>query len=1192
MRRRPIAVAVTALAALALLVPAATTPAAATPTAAATAHPAVPDLTVGGSDTDPSVKITRDIILPDGTRAETIENQWFVELSSPAIAVGGNAATVIAEQNQLNVAMMQAGIDAEVTTTYGDLWNGVALVADDAAIESLAELDQVASIKPVISIPEPVEETAADPRTAQEQEEGVVTPQMSTALDLTGADIAQSELGYTGDGVKIGIIDSGVDYDHTEFGGTGTPGEGATEGDGSSNFPNAKITAGYDFVGDSFGDPVVAEVAPQISYRPIPDPYPDDCSGHGTHVAGIAAASGAAGTEEITGVAPDAQIGAYRIFGCKGSSTAVVMVAAMQRAAADGMDIVNLSVSADYMLMTDYPITAAAESLANQGVVVTAAQGNAGEAGVWSMGSPAAAEHVLAAGSIDNTIAFSHYLTVSSDSVGADGRFPYVVAEGHVGTVQRNDDVRYPLVASGDLEADGGDEVTDASLLCEPADADAFAGRFVLVRRGVCDFFTKAANAEAAGAAGIVFDNSAPAQLGVRLGSRNGVVISIPVVAISQASGDAIRAELAGDSQLTFIEEPAEFNTTTGGRVSAFSAWGLNSDLGLKPDVVAPGGYLWSTWPLEQGGYRSSSGTSMSSPYLAGAAALIMQAHPDIRQAGGTAPVDAVAWRLRSTATPLAWAGADDAGLLEPVAHQGAGLINVDAAIQATTATSASVLNLGESEHHPDGNTQEVTLTNHADREVTYTLSHTDAVTVTGPASAPQQGTTTAATVSTDGSKVTIPAGGSATVSVTITAPADGADGDLYGGWVVATPDDASRTIRIPYSGVVGNLAAAQVFGGATGIVNMDASPVDTGSYVFGDSTRTTEGAYEDLPVVLVEPLIPYRGAVLEVSRVYNDGTVTYLGPAASDTEWRVRGQNVGYVWFGGYYDADGNLQQAPTGSYILTMRVCPIGGDTSVATDWAAWTSPEITIDWKTAGYLPQSSLTVTSPEGAEAAVDDNIFTDVASTSADASHTIDLGGVYDVSKVHYTPEQGSNSSRATRVTAHVSTDGENWESAGTVEIEFDRRISIRPVPIILELDQAVRGRYVRVDLTSVAPYAASGVSAAELRVAGELAQVEPIGPSSPSAPGTDTVTAPPAEPSAGTGTRSASEGSGGGAGPTGAAGPQTEASRPDTGNATVVKVRDRSLARTGAYTALGLVAVALTLGGAVLLWMRRRHRI
>ena len=1136
---------------------------------------------------DPSSKITADLTTPDGTKAETVDNRWFVQLSSPGTAAGGSQDTIEAEHADLTKAIKDAGIDAQVTTEYETLWNGVALSVSDADVDSLARLDQVVAIKPVVAIPRP-DDAAGDDRTDADKAEGISSPQMTHALGMTGADVVQSKLGYTGSGVKIGIIDSGIDYDHVEFGGTGTPGAEAPEGDGSTAFPTSKVVAGYDFVGNAYGDPNVAEESAR--YKAVPDAYPDDCKGHGTHVAGIAAAKGTPGTEQVTGVAPDAQLGAYRVFGCAGLTSAEILTAAMEKAGDDGMDIVNLSINAEYMVFQDYPTAVAAESLASKGVIVTGSQGNSGDAGRWTMGAPASAEHVLAVGSVDNTVEKNFYMTVSTNP---DQKYLYAPAEGGGAEVVRDNAAAHPLLAAGDPAADGADEETDPSLLCTAPAAGTYSGKTVLIRRGACSQRQKVLNAQAGGADAVVLDNDRPAIFTAFLFGDDGEQITIPVVTISQEDGDAIRGALAADSTLTYTEDVAEFDRATAGLVSSFSSWGLNESLQTKPDVVAPGGKIWSTWPIDHGGpYLTAQGTSMAAPYTAGIAALVMQAHPEIKDASGFDAFEQIAWRLHSTANPVPWTDAGgDTSLLESVAHQGAGLIDADAAVLATTQTSSSALSIGEYEKHPDGYQTSVTLTNHADSPVTYALSHEDAVTITGSSEAPQRGTASPSTVSSDGQSVTVPAGGTATVDVTIAAPEGVADGDFFGGWIILTPSTGDRALRVPFQGVGGNLALAGVLGAYTSLGNLKGEPVDPASYVYGDSALTSLGAYEDLPVVFIEPAIPYRDSIMEVSRVKADGTTESLGVVASSAGTHTRADQPRFVWNGSYLVGD-KVMQAPTGQYQLTVRALPVGGDKDQDSDWAQWTSPTFSIDWKTEGYIPQSELTVTSPDGAGgdagALSDDNIFT-VAEGSAESTYDIDLGGVYDVSKVHSTFEQHAATGHATRWTVQTSEDGATWSDAGSGDIEPGAFS-----PAILELGTAVRARYVRVSLVN-GQDGATALQTAELRVAGTAAGGGADPTSAPSG------SAAPADPSASTDPSAAADPSQ----PTPSDQVNTALQDPDSeaGGAAGGSASDGSasaasaasdkghpfLARTGTTLVIGIVGLALVVVGGLLLV--RRHR-
>ncbi len=1041
------------------------------------------------SDTSPSDKITASLTLSDGSQAENVPNRWFVELSSPSQSEGTSAATITKEQNDLKDAIEDADIDATVTHAYGELWNGVSLSVPDDQVEDLAALPEVRSVQPVVIIPESKDVVADDGVTAAEEAAGVSAPQMVNALDMTGAGIAQSQLGLTGKGVRIGIIDSGVDYDHKEFGGSGVSGPEPSNPswDGSTSFPTSKVKWGYDFVGNAYGDKSLPE--DQV-YTAKPDAFPDDCGGHGTHVAGIAAADAAEGTDEIRGVAPDAELGAYRVFGCTGSTSSDVMAAAMQMAADQGMDVVNMSIGADYVVFSDYPTAVSADAMADKGIVVTVAQGNIGDKGRWTMGAPGSSNKVITVGSVDNVIETNYYLTVSTNE---GAKFAYATGSGSTADVVRDDDASFPLVAAGDPAAD-----LAAAELCDPVADGAFEGKTVIIRRGGCTFRQKVLGAQAAGAVGVILDNNTDGVISADLSGTDGQTIDIPVASVSQADGDAIRAALTDDSTLTFTTQHAEFPVATGGQVSDYSSWGLNSDLSLKPDVSAPGGLIWSTWPIDQGGpYKTISGTSMATPYTAGSIALILQAHPEIKDLNGTAAKDAVAWRLRSTATPLTWAGGDDASKLEPLARQGAGLISVDQAIEATTEVSPSVLNLGESKNGPT--TTEVTLTNHGTDKLVYTLGHTDAVTITGVSAAPTEGTASPATVSTDGASVTLAAGASATLSVTITAPEGITDGDFYSGWVTLTPQanpsnltEVGDVLRIPYSGVGGNLAGADVFGVQSGtgpyLADLNGKEIDPASYVYGGSALDNAGAYEDLPVVRFGYDVPVQKSELTVTPVNADGSLgASLGVVASSGDWHARTETSYYVW-DGHYVVDDAVQQAPSGRYVLTLRALPVGGVDAVATDWAEWPSEPLTLDWRTDGYLAQDQLTVTSPGGAEPLTDDNIFTNASAEGTKADYTVSLGGTYRVSAIQVTPDQVATATRPTKVTVYTSTNGKTFKKVATVGLPLTDTNGTNATewdPTTITLPKARKAQAIRLVFTN-GQDGATTTSVAEVRVAGE----------------------------------------------------------------------------------------------------------
>src|SRR5699024_8031433 len=183
------------------------------------------------------------------------------------------------------------------------------------------------------------------------------SPQMKYAKGMTGVDKAH-EMGYTGEGMRIAIIDTGVDVDHPDFGGDGEPSDG--QGD---DWRTDQIQFGFDLVGDAY------DASSPETEKPVQDPNPDDCQGHGTHVAGIAAGNGNEADGGVVGVAPDATIGAYRVFGCTGSTTSDIMLSAMELAYEDEMDVVNMSIGSGWSSWDQYPTAVASNWLVDSGIV-------------------------------------------------------------------------------------------------------------------------------------------------------------------------------------------------------------------------------------------------------------------------------------------------------------------------------------------------------------------------------------------------------------------------------------------------------------------------------------------------------------------------------------------------------------------------------------------------------------------------------------------------------------------------------------------------------------------------------------------------------------------------------------------------------------------------------------------------------
>ncbi|KAI1078803.1 subtilisin-like protein [Whalleya microplaca] len=605
----------------------------------------------------------------------------------------------------------------------------------------------------------------------QESENDTYSPHVMTQVDKLRAK------GFTGKGIKIGIVDTGVDYKHPALG-NGCFGSGCL------------VSYGTDLVGDAYtgqNDPV-----------PDSDPY-DNCAGHGTHVAGIIAAQ----PNELgfTGAAPDVTLGMYRVFGCDGGSGDDVLIAAFNQAFEDGSDIITASIGSPTGWSED-PWAVTVQRIVEAGVPCTISAGNEGSAGLFYASSAADGKKVTAVASVQNTqspvILLGAKFSVNNGSREVFGWEAGTPAYGNVSL---------PLWAVSNNTA-----VEDDACNPLPDGTPDLSGYVVLVRQGTCINGRKAENVVAKGAKYIMLYNSVaggPTQVYIPEVKE---ILGAGMVTADQGAewvkllneGKQVIVQLTDPDHSTDIVE-SELDTKTGGLPNDFTTWGPTWEVEVKPQVGAPGGNILSTWPLALGGYSVLSGTSMACPLTAAVYALVSQVR-------GTRDPSILERLLSSTANPNIWAeGTGDH--LAPVPQQGAGLIQAYDAAYATTILSVASISFNDTVNFiPSAN---FTIENLGSDEVTYELGHVEAVTMYTfnkgklyPAYYPNPTADAYATLGFSTSKVTIPAGQSAEITVSPTPPS-GLDETLlpvYSGYVTINGTNGD-SLSIPYLGVVGSMS-------------------------------------------------------------------------------------------------------------------------------------------------------------------------------------------------------------------------------------------------------------------------------------------------------------------------------------------------------------------------------------------------
>lgn len=615
-------------------------------------------------------------------------------------------ATVRAQHQNFRAALRRAGVHARITADLTQVFNGVAMTVSSADLPRLRSSAGVAAVYPDATM-----HAAVDPDVSI-----TGAPQVWQTTDPSGRP-------NQGEGEVVAVVDTGIDYNHPDLGGGFGPGH--------------KVVGGYDFVNN--------------------DPDPMDDNGHGTHVAGIMAGDPAEpGGRE--GEAPKATLTAYKVLDSSGSGLESTVIEGLQAAvSADNpyrADVVNMSLGGPYQ--PNDPLDQASEQAIHDGVVVVAAAGNSGP-GESTVGSPAEAPDVLAVG---------------ASVTGVD--LPTITV-----TAPQNDPLRSAqrLDLSANPPAGGEDlNVVDVGngLPSGYNGVDA-TGKAVLAAYNPFDLEQVLQTAEQQGAAAILLNT--PNYYSFTGRQPGPVLPDFAAGVVDDPDRLSLVAEVINGTDATDIQQwlaqgPVQIHvggTDATDLIASFSSQGpALGSYALKPDLVAPGVDIGSTWL--NGGYQDDSGTSMAAPHVAGAAALLLEAHPG--------------WSATQVAAALT-AGSHLLSGYGPTTA-GAGRLDVAAADQLNVLPSPRIVDLGLADLSQSAfsSSGTVTLTNVSSQAATVHLSTQQA----------GSGSTQATVTPASGS---VPPGGQLTVRLTVrgqsaTQPAD------QSGWIRVAQSGAP-TESIPY---------------------------------------------------------------------------------------------------------------------------------------------------------------------------------------------------------------------------------------------------------------------------------------------------------------------------------------------------------------------------------------------------------
>ncbi len=717
-----------------------------------------------------------------------------------------NSHKQLLQSKQASAMSSLAGLGASELGRVYVSHNALAVKVDAARLKDIAALPGVVAVRPVRHYELMLGET----------------------VTYVGGRAAQAA-GKDGTGVRVAVLDSGIDYTHRNLGGAGTAaaytaawGTSTTDARNTTRdglFPTAKVVDGFDFVGEAWPNAARTE-----------DPDPIDLEGHGTHVADIIAGIG-----PNKGMAPGAKLVAVKVCSAVATScNGIALLKAMDFALdpngdgdlSDAVDVINLSLGQSYGQEED-DLSFATSNAVALGVSVVASAGNSANR-PYIVGSPSSALGVLSVAQTQVPSATSIPLVIVS---------PASIA----GTAANTATVDWAPLGNGFSGEVKLASATGAAnnLACVALAAGSLAGKVALIDRGTCNASVKVHNAAVAGAIGVLIANNAAGDAPSFSFGGPDPFTAAPTLVITQATGNLIKSQIAAP---VIVSVSAASAISLVGSVASTSSRGPDSARSsIKPEIGAPGASL-SAEATTGTGETVFGGTSGAAPMVSGAAAILRAAFPD------RSPSQIKAMLMNSANTSVYTNPATQPGVLAPISRIGAGELRVDRAmallgVAYDKKAMSAALSFGFAEVAANANLGgQLVIENFSNSARTYAIGSSYRYAADAASGA--------TTIEAPGS-VTVAAGGSATIDVRMkvdgtklpawnfaSAGVTGGTGSLLEGNEVdgyVTLSSGGETLTVPFHALLRKSSSLSVTGAA----------VKAGSDIALQNSGGNAGAFE-----------------------------------------------------------------------------------------------------------------------------------------------------------------------------------------------------------------------------------------------------------------------------------------------------------------------------------------------------------